>query len=85
MANIRKYKDTDEARQAQNEQKKRYLDEKTDLIKANLPKGYKDKLEYIAQRMNTSKAQVLKTLLDIKYNELKAAEPQQQNPEESNS
>lgn len=85
MANIRKYKDTEEAKQAQREQRARYIETNLVEIKAKLPKEYKPKLEYIAQRMNTSKAQVLKTLLDIKYNELKAAEPQQQSPEESNS
>lgn len=70
MANIRKYKDTIEARQAHNLQKQRYINEKMDVIKANLPKGYKEKLEYIAQRMNTSKAQVLKMCIDRLYSEM---------------
>ncbi|WP_143406973.1 hypothetical protein [Faecalibacterium sp. An121] len=85
MANIRKYKNTDEAKQAQREQRARYIETNLVEIKAKLPKEYKPKLEYIAQRMNTSKAQVLKTLIDIKYNELIEAESQQPSPEESDT
>ena len=85
MANIRKYKNTDEAKQARREQRARYIETNLVEIKAKLPKEYKPKLEYIAQRMNTSKAQVLKTLIDIKYNELIEAESQQPSPEESDT
>ena len=71
MGRPRIYKDAVEARQAENARKARYKVEKQDSIQAFLPKGYKEKLEYIAQRMNTSKAQVLKTLIEREFEKLK--------------
>lgn len=83
MANIRKYKNTEEARQAHNAQKQRYLDENTDLIRTRLPKGYKEKLEYITKEMNISRAQYIKNCIDTTYNELVGkGSLQQSNPEE---
>lgn len=46
----------------------RYIDEKTDKIQANLPRGYADKLNKIAESVGTSKAQVLKNCIDTLYN-----------------
>lgn len=60
----REYND---ARKAAN---KRYIDEKTDLIKANLPRGYGDKLNKIAEKTGTSKAQAIKNSIDTLYNAL---------------
>ena len=48
----------------------RYIDEKTDKIQANLPRGYTDKLNKIAELAGTSKAQVLKNCIDTAYNAL---------------
>ena len=70
MGRPRIYKNATEARQAENARKARYKVEKQDSIQAFLPKGYKEKLEYIAQRMNTSKAQVLKMCIDKLYSEM---------------
>lgn len=46
----------------------RYIDEKTDFIAAHLPRGYKDKVNKIAESAGTSKAQVLKNAIDMLYN-----------------
>lgn len=46
----------------------RYIDEKTDKIQANLPRGYADKLNKIAESAGTSKAQALKNAIDTLYN-----------------
>lgn len=48
----------------------RYIDEKTDKIQANLPRGYADKLNKIAESAGTSKAQALKNAIDTLYNAL---------------
>lgn len=45
----------------------RYIAEKTDRIQAYLPKGYNDKLNKIAEKQGTSKAQVLKNMIDTTY------------------
>lgn len=45
----------------------RYIAEKTDTIKAALPRGYGDKLNKIAEKQGTSKAQVLKNAIDMMY------------------
>lgn len=74
MANTRKYKNAEEAKQAQREQRARYIEKNLTEIKAKLPKEYKGKLEYIAQRMNTSKAQVLKMCIDRLYSEMQENE-----------
>lgn len=70
MARPKKYKDTQEAHRAQLERNKRYIDEKTEMIRAHLPKGYKDKLEYITKELNISRAQYIKNCIDTTYNEL---------------
>lgn len=60
----REYND---ARKRANE---RYIAEKTDTIKAALPRGYGEKLNKIAKKAGTSKAQVLKNCIDMLYNEM---------------
>ena len=57
----REYND---ARKAAN---KRYIDEKTDEVRARLPRGYADKLNKIAELAGTSKAQALKNAIDTLY------------------
>ena len=52
------------ARKAANE---RYIAEKTDKIQAYLPAGYGEKLNKIAEKQGTSKAQVLKNMIDTTY------------------
>lgn len=49
---------------------KRYKEEKTDEIRANLPRGYGKKLTEIAVRRGTSKARVLKDAIDFAYDEI---------------
>lgn len=48
----------------------RYIAEKTDTIKAALPRGYGEKLNKLAEIQGTSKAQALKNAIDALYNEL---------------
>ena len=48
----------------------RYIDEKTDKIQANLPRGYADKLNKIAEKTGTSKAQAIKNSIDTLYSAL---------------
>lgn len=48
----------------------RYIAEKTDTIQARLPRGYGDKLNKIAEKAGTSKAQVLKKCIDMLYSEM---------------
>lgn len=48
----------------------RYIAEKTDEIKARLPKGYGEKLHKIAEKAGISKAQVLKNCIDTAYREM---------------
>lgn len=48
----------------------RYITEKTDRIQAYLPKGYGEKLNKIAEKAGTSKAQVLKNAIDMIYSEM---------------
>ena len=74
MANIRKYKNSEERRQAQREQRARYIDEKLVRIETKLPKEYGPKIEYITQKMNISRAQFLKNCIDTVYNELRENE-----------
>lgn len=45
----------------------RYIAEKTETVQAHLPKGYNDKLNKIAEKQGTSKAQVLKNMIDTMY------------------
>ena len=48
--------------------KARYIAEKTDCIKAYLPRGYGAKVQKIAETAGTSKAQALKNAIDMLYN-----------------
>lgn len=48
----------------------RYIAEKTDTIRARLPRGYGEKLNKIAEKAGTSKAQVLKNCIDTAYREV---------------
>lgn len=70
MANIRKYKDTETKRLADNARKYRYNVENYTEIRARLPKEYNDKIEYITKEMNISRAQYIKNCIDATYNEL---------------
>lgn len=74
MGRPRIYKDAAEARQAETARKARYNAENNKEIRAFLPKIYAEKLEYIAQRMNTSKAGVLKMCIDRLYSEMQENE-----------
>ena len=74
MANIRKYKNSEERKQAQREQRARYIDEKLVRIETKLPKEYGQKIEYITEKMNISRAQFLKNCIDTVYNELRENE-----------
>lgn len=53
----------------QKEAKARYIAEKTDCIKAYLPKGYAQKVEFLAHKMGISKAQVLRIAIDNLFTE----------------
>lgn len=48
----------------------RYIAEKTDGIRARLPRGYGEKLQKIADKAGTSKAQVLKNAIDMMYDKM---------------
>ena len=85
MARPKKYKNTEEAYKAQLERNTRYKVEKTKEIRANLPPEYTEKIEYITQKMNISRAQYIKNCIDATYSELKEKEPQQPSPEESDT
>lgn len=74
MARPKIYKDAESKRQAQRDNSKRYIEKNLIKIEARLPKEYGPKLEYIAQRMNTSKAQVLKMCIDRLYLEMQENE-----------
>lgn len=69
-----KYKDTQEAYKARLANNQRYKAEKTTEIRANLPKQYAEKIEYITEKMNISRAQFLKNCIDTAYNELRENE-----------
>lgn len=51
----------------QKEAKARYIAEKTDMIAAHLPAGYKEKINKISKETNTSKAQTIKNAVDMLY------------------
>lgn len=74
MGRPKLYKNAEERKQAHNAQIQRYKAEKTREIRANLPPEYTEKIEYITQKMNISRAQFLKNCIDTVYNELKAQE-----------
>lgn len=71
MGRPKLYKNAEERKQAHNAQIQRYKAEKTREIRANLPPEYTEKLEYITQKMNISRAQFLKNCIDTAYNELR--------------
>ena len=71
MGRPKKYENTTEARQAETARKARYNAENNVQIRVWTPKIYAEKLEYIAQRMNTSKAGVLKMLIEREFERLK--------------
>lgn len=48
----------------------RYIAEKTDEVRARLPRGYGEKLHKIAEKAGISKAQVLKNAIDMIYSEM---------------
>lgn len=48
----------------------RYIAKSTDLIKAHLPKGYKEKLHKIAEVQGVSMAGFIKNCIDTAYNEI---------------
>lgn len=60
----REYNDAKKAANA------RYIADKTDRIQAYLPRGYGERLEHIAEKAGTSKAQALKTAIDLLYDTL---------------
>ena len=55
---------------AESQRKARYIKEKCDTIQAHVQKGYAEKLAYIADTMNTSKAKALEKCIDTLYNDL---------------
>lgn len=65
------YKNAIEAKAAETARKARYNAENNVQIRVWTPKIYAEKLEYIAQRMNTSKAGVLKMLIEREFEKLK--------------
>lgn len=56
--------------EAQKRAFERYSAEKTDTIRARLPRGYAQKVEQTAQILHTSKAQVLKISIDMLYSKV---------------
>ena len=52
---------------AQIQASKRYIAEKTDTIQARLPRGYAAKVQELAEKASTSKAQILKNAIDMLY------------------
>ena len=58
--------------------KARYIAEKTDYVAAHLPLGYKDKVNKIAEKAGTSKAQALKTAIDALYATMFDEQPTEQ-------
>lgn len=52
---------------AQKAATQRYIAEKTDCIRAYLPRGYAEKVNKLAEKHNTSKAQILKNAIDMLY------------------
>lgn len=63
---------------AQIQASKRYIAEKTDTIQARLPRGYAAKLQTIAEKSGTSKAQVLKNAIDMMYSAVVGEQPTEQ-------
>ena len=62
----------------QKSSKARYIAEKTDYVAAHLPLGYKDKVNKIAEKAGTSKAQALKAAIDALYATMFDEQPTEQ-------
>ena len=58
--------------------KARYIAEKTDRIQAYLPVGYAAKVQELAEKAGTSKAQVLKNAIDMLYSAMMDEQPTDQ-------
>lgn len=63
-------KNTGAYEERQKAAKARYIAEKTDCIRAYLPKGYTEKVNKIAEKAGTSKAQAIKNAIDMLYSAL---------------
>lgn len=63
---------------AQRAASKRYKAEKTVSVQAYLPPVYRDKLDRIAEKAGTSKAQALKTAIDALYAAMFDEQPTEQ-------
>lgn len=70
----RKYNNSEEAYKAKLANIQRYNAEKYKRVYADLPAEYTEKIEYITQKMNISRAQFLKNCIDTAYNELRENE-----------
>lgn len=58
--------------------KARYIAEKTDRIQAYLPVGYAAKVQELAEKTGTSKAQILKKAIDTLYSAMMGEQPNEQ-------
>ena len=58
--------------------KARYIAEKTDYVAAHLPLGYKDKVNKIAEKAGTCKAQAIKEAIDALYATMFDEQPTEQ-------
>ena len=56
----------------------RYIAEKTDRIQAYLPVGYAAKVQELAEKAGTSKAQILKNAIDMLYSAMMYEQPTEQ-------
>lgn len=56
----------------------RYIAEKTDRIQAYLPVGYAAKVQELAEKAGTSKAQILKNAIDMLYSAMMDEQPTEQ-------
>lgn len=56
----------------------RYIAEKTDRIQAYLPVGYAAKVQELAEKADTSKAQILKNAIDMLYSAMMDEQPTEQ-------
>ena len=74
MMNNSTKQDTD----GQKASKARYIAEKTDRIQAYLPVGYAAKVQELAEKAGTSKAQILKKAIDTLYSAMMDERPTEQ-------
>ena len=58
--------------------KARYIAENTDRIQAYLPVGYAAKVQELAEKAGTSKAQILKNAIDMLYSAMMDEQPTEQ-------